>query len=198
MPGPEQARLPSLAWAITGQLTTGAIKCLIALVLAWICSWWITLDTDFGRSALCLVISYIVSEIVGAIIARPMVLKEGRSNPGGVPFAVLPFTAGLVISFVASYALTGSMHDSLLAASLIAVCNAAEIFWLKLWEKGPTPEEEQARFSEFKAMTKEHFADDVAQIKSRARDKTREKYFRKKARQEAKSNQRNYQSDENS
>ena len=52
MPGPEQARLPSLAWAITGQLTTCAIKCLIALVLAWICLWWITLDTDFGRIAL--------------------------------------------------------------------------------------------------------------------------------------------------
>ncbi|WP_417364882.1 hypothetical protein [Glutamicibacter arilaitensis] len=198
MPGPEQARLPSLASAVTGQLTTGAIKCLIAIVLAWICSWWIALDTDFGRITLCLVISYIVSEIVGAIIARPIVLKEGRSNPGGVPFVVLPFTAGLVISFVASYALTGSMHDSLLAVILIAVCNAAEIFWLKPWEKGPTSEEEHATFSEFKAMTKEHFADDVEQIKSRARDKTREKYFRKKARREAKAKQRNYQGDEHS
>lgn len=62
---------------------------------------------------------------------------------------------------------------------------------MKSWIPGPTPEEEQATIDEFTAMTKEHFADDAEEIKRRAREKTRESYYKKKARDEAKAQKRN-------
>ncbi|MGH3654207.1 hypothetical protein [Glutamicibacter sp.] len=178
--------LPRLGDAIAGHLAIGTVKGLACLLVAWICSSWIALDTAFGTIAIALAISYLVSEILGAIIVRPIVLKERRPSPGGVRYVVLPFAVSIMVSFAASYAVTSSLRDSSFVTVLVAACNAAEIIWTKPWVPGPSPEEMDAKFKEFKAMTKDHFADDVAEIKRRARDRTREQYYAKKAREEAK------------
>ncbi|MNW31954.1 hypothetical protein D3C74_88830 [compost metagenome] len=182
----DAALLPRLGDAIAGQLATGTVKGLACLLAAWICSSWIALHTAFGTFAIALAISYLLSEILGAIIVRPIVLKERRPNPGGVLYVVLPFVVSIVVSFAAAYAVTSSLRDSSFVTVLVAACNAAEILWIKPWVPGPSPEEMAAKFHEFKAMTKDHFADDVADIKRRARERTREQYYAKKAREEAK------------
>lgn len=185
-----EIRFPSLGDAIAGRLTTGVVKGAVALLLVWIITLFIDVDVTFDRIAVSLVLAFVISEVVGAVIERPIVLRERRSNPGGFAYVFLPFTASIVISFVASFALDRSIIASAVVTAAVAMCNLAELLWMKSWIPGPTPEEEQATFDEFKAMTKEHFADDVEEIKRRARDRTRDRYYKKKARDEAKAQKR--------
>lgn len=60
------------------------------------------------------------------------------------------------------------------------------MLFLKTWVSGPTPEEEHEKFNQFRAMTKEQFADDVEEIKRRARKKSRDRYYGTKDPDEAK------------
>lgn len=177
---------PALGYVFAGRLVTGALKCLVALLLAWLGSKAVSVDTAFSEVAAALVLAYLISEIAAVLIERPLVLRAGRSVPGGMAYALLPLAASIIISFAASYALTRSMGASALVTASVLACNVAELLWLKPWEPGPSPEEEHATFNEFKAMTKEHFADDVAQIRHQATERTKEKYYRAKARKEAK------------
>lgn len=187
----DEIRFPTLGDAIAGRLTTGMVKGAVALLLAWISTLFIDVAVTFDRIAVALVLAFVLSEIVGAIIERPIVLRERRSNPGGFAYVFLPFTASIAISFVASFALGRSMSAGAVVTAAVAICNLAELLWMKSWIPGPTPEEEQATIDEFTAMTKEHFADDVEEIKRRARETIRESYYKKKARDEAKAQKRN-------
>lgn len=185
-----EIRFPSLGDAIAGRLTTGVVKGAVALLLAWIITLFIDVDMAFDRMAVALVLAFVLSEIAGAVIERPIVLRDRRPNPGGFAYVFLPFTASIVISFVASYALHRSISASAVVTAAVAICNLAELLWMKSWIPGPTPEEEQATIDEFTAMTKEHFADDVEEIKRGARERTRDRYYKKKARDEAKAQKR--------
>lgn len=175
----EDIRFPTLGNAIAGRLTTGAVKGLLALLVTWICTWFISVDASFGQLAVALIVSYVASEIASAIIERPIVVKEYRSNPGGLAYVLLPFTASALITFVATFAVTRAIDASVLITVIVAVINAGEVIWLRSWVPGPTPEEEQAKFNEFKQMTSEHFADDIAEIKRQAAEKTKEQYYKR-------------------
>ncbi len=171
-----EIRFPSLGDAIAGRLTTGVVKGAVALLLAWIITLFIDVDMAFDRIAVALVLAFVLSEIAGAVIERPIVLRDRRPNPGGFAYVFLPFTASIVISFVASYALHRSISASAVVTAAVAICNLAELLWMKSWIPGPTPEEEQATIDEFTAMTKEHFADDVVELKRGGWVSTRDRY----------------------
>ena len=97
-----EMRFPSLGDAIAGRLTTGVVKGAVALLLAWIITLFIDVDMAFDRIAVALVLAFVLSEIASAVIERPIVLRDRRHNPGGFAYVFLPFTASILISFVAS------------------------------------------------------------------------------------------------
>lgn len=175
----DDIRFPTLGNAIAGRLTTGAVKGLLALIIVWICTWFLSVNSSFSKLAVALFVSYVVAEVASAAIERPIVVKEFRANPGGLAYVLLPFTASALITFVATFAVTRAFDATILITAIVVVINAAEIIWLRSWKPGPSPEEEHAKFNEFKRMTGERFADDVAEIKRRASEKSRERYYRK-------------------
>ncbi|WP_159611854.1 hypothetical protein [Glutamicibacter sp. JC586] len=123
---------------------------------------------------LTLLVAFLIAEISAVLVERPIVVRRNRSNPGGWVYATAPLVVVAIISFVVSYLVTQSLSDTILITGVLLVCNVTEMLFLKTWVPGPTPEEEHEKFNEFRAMTKEHFADDVEEIKRRARKKSRE------------------------
>ncbi|MGP9650761.1 hypothetical protein ACT3TP_09785 [Glutamicibacter sp. AOP38-B1-38] len=182
----DEIRFPTLGNAIAGRLTTGAVKGLLALAVAWLCTWFISVDAAFGKLVIALIVSFVVSEVLGAVIERPIVVREYRAAPGGLGYVLLPLSASVLIAFASAFAVTGAMDAAVLITVIVAVINTSEVLWLRSWEPGPTPEEEQAKFQDFKAMTSEYFAEDAAEIKRQAGHKARERYYKKKARGESK------------
>lgn len=85
----DEIRFPTLGDAIAGRLTAGVVKGAVALLLAWISTLFIDVAVTFDRIAVALVLAFVLSEIVGAIIERPIVLRERRSNPGGFAYVFL-------------------------------------------------------------------------------------------------------------
>ncbi|UXN33383.1 hypothetical protein [Glutamicibacter sp. M10] len=178
----EQTRFPSLSQSISGHLMTGAVKAVLAFLLAWLCTLVFKLDTALGQLAVALFCSYLIAEFMSAVIERPIVKQRNRTQPGGLAYVLLPFSAALLITFVATFGITNDIAAATLLLALVAVLNAAEILLTKSWIPGLSPEEEQRMFDDFKTMSKEHFSDDIDRITSQARENTKKKYFEKKER----------------
>ncbi|WP_404288905.1 hypothetical protein [Glutamicibacter arilaitensis] len=180
----EDIRFPSLGQSIGGHLTTGAAKGALAFVFAWLLTLVSKPDASLGHLAATLVFSYLIAEIVSAVIERPIVIQRNRTQPGGLAYVLLPFSASLLITFVATFGITKDMVPAKLITAIVAVLNAVKIILTKSWVPGPTPEKDQEMFNEFKTMSKEHFAEDVERIKNQARESTKKKYYAKKERKE--------------
>lgn len=180
----EKTRFPSLGQSISGHLMTGAMKGVLAFVLAWLCTLVFNLDVALGQLAVAYFCSYFIAEIMSAVIERPIVLQRNRTQPGGLAFVFLPFSAALLITFVVGFGTTKDTTAAILLVVTVAVLNAAEVILTKSWIPGPSAEQEQRIFDEFKNMTKDHFSDDLDRIKSQARENTKKKYFEKKERGE--------------
>jgi len=180
----EKTRFPSLGQSISGHIMTGAMKGVLAFVLAWLCTLVFKLDATLGQLAVALFCSYLIAEIMSAVIERPIVIQQNRTQPGGLAYVFLPFSAALLITFVVGLGITKDTAAATLLIAIVAVLNVAEVILTKSWIPGPSPEDEQRIFDEFKTMTKEHFSDDIDRIKSQARENTKKKYFEKKERGE--------------
>ncbi|MHC6177839.1 hypothetical protein [Glutamicibacter sp. X7] len=178
----EEIRFPSLGQSIGGHLMTGAVKGIVAFVLVWLCTLVFGLDARLDQLATALFFSYIIAEVMSAVIERPLVVQSNRSQPGGPAYALLPFSAAILVTFVVSFGITRSAPSATLLVAVVAVLNAAEIIFTKSWIPGPCPAEEQRAFDEFKRMSKEHFSGDIERIRSQARENTRKKYLGKKRR----------------
>lgn len=129
-----------------------------------------------------LLIAFLISEVAAVVIERPIVAKRNRSNPGGWLYVTVSLFAATIISFIVSWLATQSLADSMLITGVLIQFNVAEMLFLQTWISGPTPEEEHEKFNQLRALTREHFGEDLKEIKRRARERTREKYYNDKAR----------------
>lgn len=153
-------------------------------MLVWLYTLAFKPDASLGHLTAALFLSYLIAEITSAVVERPIVVRRNRTQPGGLAYVLLPFSASLLITFVATFGITKSTALATLITAIVTVLNAVEIILAKSWIPGPTPKEEQEMFNELKAMSKEHFAEDVERIKNQTRENTRKKYYKKIERKE--------------
>ncbi|WP_146112648.1 hypothetical protein [Arthrobacter sp. MYb213] len=103
---------------------------------------------------------------------------RGRLNePGGWGYSVLPLLVYPLTGTVFAFLAWGNSVAAMVFGNIHAAVNMGLFFLLKPWQAGETQQETDARFAEFKAMTKEHFAEDIVEIKARARERTKNAYY---------------------
>lgn len=166
--------------ALSGHLFLAVLKAPIAFVLLWLA----TLLPAVGRQDVATLITviiatYVVGELLSAIFERPFVVNTGLPSPGGWSYALIGWWTTPVVGIIVGWLLLGHSAAAALATfTAVAIPGTVEAILSSPWQPGETRQETRERYGEFKEMTKETFADDSDEIKRRAREKTKESYYK--------------------
>lgn len=166
--------------ALSGHLFLAVLKAPVAFLLLWLS----TLVPVVGRHDVVALITaiiaiYVVGEVLSAVFERPFVISAGLPSPGGWGYALVGWWTTPVVGLVLGWLMLG--HSAAVAAATfiaVAIPATVEAILSSPWEPGETRQETHERYENFKEMTKETFADDADEIRRRAREQTKEAYYR--------------------
>ncbi|QIS41145.1 hypothetical protein GW571_02785 [Clavibacter capsici] len=194
MPDPEERNrvrrnppdwTPPGSWApLSGHLTvalfTAPIVVVVSQTLMLIPAWGPgSLDRTIGGVTLMA----LVSSAVEVVVERPFVVRGRSTSPGGWAFAVLPWLAGSAASAMTVIPWLG-VPTGVVLASVMAGVEATFVLWSRAWRPGDTDAEFHEKWVALKAMTKETFAPDVAEIRHRLDERAMDGYRRRIAERE--------------
>lgn len=176
----DKAETVPFSAALSGHLFLAVLKAPVAFGLLWLA----TLLPLVGRQDLATLIIVIIAtyaggEVMSAIFERPFVVNAGLPSPGGWGYALVGWWTTPVVGIIVGWLMVGHSTAAALATFIaVAIPGTVEAILSAPWQPGETRLETHERYEEFKAMTKESFADDADEIKRRAREKTKESYYK--------------------
>lgn len=169
---------PQLIHTITGHLFTGVLKLVVVALIFWVAAALNdSMSARLGPTIGLLVSILLVSELLAVIIERPFVIRGRLNEPGGWGYSLLPLLAYLLVGLLLSFLTWHNSVSTLVFGVIYAAVTLAIFVLLKPWQPGETQAETDAKFAEFKTMTRQHFDDDVVEIKRRARERTKNSYY---------------------
>lgn len=169
---------PRLIHTFTGHLFTGTLKLLVVALLFWVSTLFgDSMTASLGTSIGVLVATLLLGELLAVGIERPFVIRGRLNEPGGWGYSVLPLLAYLLTGSVFAFIAWGNSVTAVVFGIIHAAVNMGLFFLIRPWQAGETQQETDAKLAEFKAMTKEHFAEDIVEIKTRARERTKNAYY---------------------
>ncbi|WP_333615162.1 hypothetical protein [Glutamicibacter sp.] len=135
------------------------------------------MTVSLGASIGVLVATLLLGELLAVGIERPFVIRGRLNEPGGWGYSVMPLIAYLLTGTVFAFIAWGNSVAAMVFGIIHAAVNMGLFFLLKPWQAGETQQETDAKFAEFKAMTKEHFAEDIVEVRARVGERTKNSYF---------------------
>ncbi|HAY44382.1 MAG TPA: hypothetical protein DCY59_12970 [Micrococcaceae bacterium] len=169
---------PSLIQTFTGHLFTGILKLLVVALLFWLSILFSdSMSASLATSIGVLVATLILGELLAVSIERPFVIRGRLNEPGGWGYSVLQLFTYLLTGTMFAFIAWVNSATAIVFVIIHAAVNLGLFFLIRPWQAGETQQETDAKIAEFKATTKEHFAEDIVEIKARARERTKNAYY---------------------